>query len=99
MKLIGRIKLQRGKRKEQDCVHAQSLQSCPALCNPMECNLPGSSVHGILQARIQEWVAFPPPRDLPVQGVEPLVNESLALQVDSLPTEPPGKPIQKYMLI
>ena len=34
-------------------------QSCPTLCNPMDCNLPGSSVHGILQARLLEWVAIP----------------------------------------
>ena len=33
------------------------LQSCPTLCNPMDCSLPGSSVHGILQARILEWVS------------------------------------------
>ena len=37
---------------------AKSLQSCPTLCNPMDCSLPGSSVHGILQARIVEWVAM-----------------------------------------
>ena len=46
------------------------LQSCPTLCNPMDCNPTGSSVYGTLQARIQEWVAVPPcrgssqPRDL-----------------------------------
>jgi hypothetical protein len=34
-------------------------QSCPALCNPLDCSPPGSSVHGILQARILEWVAMP----------------------------------------
>ena len=34
-------------------------QSCPTLCDPMDCSLPDSSVHGILQARIQEWVALP----------------------------------------
>ena len=34
-------------------------QSCPTLCNPMNCNLPGSSAHGILQARILEGVALP----------------------------------------
>ena len=34
-------------------------QSCPTLCNPKDCSLPGSSVHGILQARILEWVATP----------------------------------------
>ena len=38
-------------------------QSCPALCDPMDCNTPGSSVHGILQARILEWVAIPFPRE------------------------------------
>ena len=37
-------------------VHAYA-QSCPTLCDPMNCNPPGSSVHGILQARILEWVA------------------------------------------
>ena len=40
------------------CVHARSLQSCPALCSSKDCSLPGSSVHGILQARILEWVAM-----------------------------------------
>ena len=39
-----------------------SLQSCLTLCNPMNCSPPGSSVHGILQARIQEWVALPSSR-------------------------------------
>ena len=42
--------------------HAKSLQSCPTLCDPMDCNPPGSSVHGILQARILEWVARPSSR-------------------------------------
>ena len=40
------------------CMHAKLLQSCPTLCNPMDCSLPGSSVHGILQARKLEWVAM-----------------------------------------
>ena len=40
-------------------MHAQSLQSCLTLCDPMDCSLPGSSVHGILQARTLEWVAIP----------------------------------------
>ena len=39
------------------CLPAKSLQLCPTLCNPMDCSLPVSSVHGILQARILEWVA------------------------------------------
>ena len=37
---------------------AKSLQSCPTLCHPMDCSLPGSSVHGIFQARVLEWVAI-----------------------------------------
>ena len=41
------------------CVHAKLLQSCLTLCNPMDYSLPGSSVHGIFQARILECVALP----------------------------------------
>ena len=41
------------------CMCAKSLQSCVSLCDPMDCNPPGSSVHGVLQARILEWVAVP----------------------------------------
>ena len=53
-------------------------QSCPALCDPMDCNLLGSSVHGILQAR-NTGVAFLPPEDLPNPGVEPASLSSPAL--------------------
>ena len=59
-------------------------QSCPTLCDPMD-----YTVHGILQARILEWVAFPSPGDLPNPGIKP---RSPALQVDSLPAEPQRKP-------
>ena len=54
------------------------VQLCPALCNSMDCNSPGSSVYGILQARILEWVSIPFSGDLP------------SLQSDSLPSEPLG---------
>ena len=54
------------------CVRAKSLQLCPTLCNPMNCNPPGSSVHAILQARILEWVAIPFSRVLPHSGIEPM---------------------------
>ena len=60
------------------------------LCDPMDCSLPGSSVHGILQARILEWVAVPFCRG-------PSQPRSLSLQVDSLPSEP--DPTQTLMLI
>ena len=57
-------------------------------------NASDSSVQGILQARILEWVAMPPPGDLPDPGIEP---KSPALQADSLPSEPQGKPrLLKY---
>ena len=64
-------------------------QSCLTLCNTMGCDLPGSSVHGIVQGRILEWVVIPFSRDLPNPGIEP---RSPALQTDSLPSEPPGDP-------
>jgi len=37
---------------------SEVAQSCPTLCDPMDCSLPGSSVHGILQARVLEWGAI-----------------------------------------
>ena len=67
------------------CMHAQS---CPTLCDPMDCSLPGSSVHGIFQARIRMWVAiFYSPGDLPNPGIEPKFPVSPVLQADSLPVE------------
>ena len=63
-------------------------QSCPTLCDPTNCSPPGSSVHGILQARILEWIAIPFSRDLPDPGVEP---GAPALQEDPLPSEVQGK--------
>ena len=72
------------------CLKAKVLaaQSCPTLCDPMNCNSAGSSVYGILQARIQEWLPFPSPGDLPDPGIEP---RSRALQADSVLLAPPGK--------
>ena len=43
-------------------VHAKPVLLCPTLCNRMDCSLPGSTVHGILQARILKWVAMPSSR-------------------------------------
>ena len=44
------------------CVHAKLLQSGLTLCDPMDCSPPGSSVHGIFQTRVLEWVAMPSSR-------------------------------------
>ena len=59
-------------------------QSCLTLCIPM-----GHTVHGILQARILDWVAFPFSRESSQPRIEP---RSPTLQADSLPAEPQGKP-------
>ena len=64
-------------------------QLCLTVCDLMDCNLPGSSMHGILQARILERVSIPSPGDLPDPGME---QEFPTLQVESLLSEPPGKP-------
>ena len=78
------------------CVCLVVLESCLTLCGLIDCSLPGSSVHGIFQARILEWVAFPLPRDLPDPGIEPVSLASPALQADSLLLVPPGKPTMEY---
>ena len=78
------------------CVCMLVAQSCPTLCDPMGYSPPGSSVHGVLQARILEWVAIPFSRDLPDPGIEP---RSPALQADSLLSEPPGNLVLNGILI
>ena len=60
---------------------------CVRMCDSCDCSLPGFSVHGILPARILEWVTFSTPRDLPHPAIEPVSSVSPALQEDYLPTE------------
>ena len=62
-------------------------QSCPTLWDPMDCSPPGSSVHGILQARVLEWVAMPSSRGVfPTQGSNlPSLISLLLWQAGSLP--------------
>ena len=75
-------------------VRAKSLQLCPTLCDPMNCSPPGSSVHGILQARILEWVVMPSSG-----GISPILNfqpGSPALQVDSLLLSDQGSPTHTH---
>ena len=63
-------------------------QSCPTLCDSMDC-----TVHGILQARILEWGTVPSPGNLPNSGIQP---RSATLQADCSPAEPPGTPKEEF---
>ena len=69
------------------CFYCLVTKSCLTLSNPVDCSPPGSSVHGISQARIPEWVAISSSRGSSNPGIE---SESPALQEDFI-TEPPGK--------
>ena len=64
------------------------------LCNTMDCSLPHSSVHGILQARILAWLPCPPPGDLPHPGSEIWVSCVSRVAGGFFTAEPPGKPIE-----
>ena len=71
------------------CVCAQSFQLCLTLCHPMDCSLPGSSVCGIVQARILEWVAMPSSRESSWCGDQTNVP---CIAGEFFTTEAPGKP-------
>ena len=72
-------------------MHAQTIQLCPILSNLMSCSLQGSSVHGIFQAIVVEWVAISSSRDLPDPGTEPTSPMAPALAGEFFITEPSGK--------
>ena len=67
-------------------------QWCLTLWDPVDCSPPGSSVHGILQANILEWLPHPSPEDLPNPGIKSGSLCLLHLQADFLPLVPLGKP-------
>ena len=77
-------------------LHAKALQLCPTLCDAMDCSPAFSSVHGILQARILEWVAMPSSRGFSLPKDRTHVSYSLHWQVGSLSLTPPGKPSIMY---
>ena len=78
------------------CWKCMQAQMCPTLCDPWTVHtLPGSSVHGILRARILEWVAISSSRDLPNPGIKFMSN---ALQADSLPAEPSGSHLNCWIM-
>ena len=65
--------------KEDVVCVCSSAKLCPTLGNPMDCILPGSSVHAIFQARILEWSPFTTPGDVPDLGIKPTSFASPAL--------------------
>ena len=73
---------------------SEVAQSCLILCDPMDCSLPGSSVRGIFQTRVWEWVAISFSTGSSQLRVKP---RSAASQADALPFEPPGKPQMKKL--
>ena len=78
-------------------MRVQLLQSCPTLCNPMDCNPQASLSIGFSQQEYWSELPCPPPGDLPNPGIEPTYAASLAMQMGSLPAEPFEKPIYTYM--
>ena len=72
-------------------MHAKSLQSCPTLCNPMDCSLLGSSVHRILQAGILKWVAMPSSRGLSQPRDQTCLSCGSCIAGEFFTTEPPEK--------
>ena len=72
---------------------SEVAQLCLTLWDPMDYSLPGSSIHGVVQPRVLEWVTISFSRDLLNPEVEP---KSPTLQVVTLPSEPPGMPIFVY---
>ena len=79
-------------------MHAKSLQSSLTLCNPMDCSPPGSSVHGILQARILEWAAISSFRgsSQPRDQTCFLCGSCIAGRFST--AEPPGNPIVPWAI-
>ena len=55
---VGNVKWYSHYEEEYEVKWSEVAQSCPTLCDPMDCSLPGSTIHGILQTRILEWVAI-----------------------------------------
>ena len=72
--------------------YAKLHQSCPALCDPMDCNPPGSSVHGTLQAITLEWAAISSSRGCP----QPRDQTRVCIAGRFFTTEPLGSPFLVY---
>ena len=76
------------------CLRAKLLQSCLTFCDPVNCSLPGSSVHGILQARLLEWIAIPFCRESAWTRVQTQVS---CISGRFFTSEPPGSWETSYL--
>ena len=95
--VCGNHSLRATKPMRDESVKVLVAQSCPTLCNSMGCSLTGSSLS--MEFSMQDYCSglpFPSPGVLPDPGIEP---RSPALQADSLPSEPPGKPYERWKSI
>ena len=71
------------------CAQLLNSQLCPTVCDPIDCSLPSSSVHGISRQEHWSGLPFPPPGDLPDLGIEPSSSPFIGR---FFTTAPPGKP-------
>ena len=79
-------------------MHAKSLQSCSNLCDPMDCSPPGSSVYGILEARILKWVAMLSSRGSSQPRDRTHFSCDFCIAGRFFTAEPPGKPAITYSI-
>ena len=83
-------------RLQISSIESEAAQSCPTLCDSMDCNLPDSSVYGIFQARVLEWVA----PSFSIKSSQPMIEPRFpSLQADAWPSEPWGKPFYRTFSI
>ena len=67
-------------------IESEVAQSCPTFCDPMDCNLPGSSVHGIFQARVLKWGPFASSSQESLRTVNTIHKNDWSLKQDVLTT-------------
>ena len=84
---------------EHNIVNQLCAQSCPTLYNTMDCSSPGSSVHGILQTRMPEWIAISYSRGSSQPGDWTHISCISCLDNRFIMTAPPGEPINTFFLI
>ena len=85
--------------EKSSCLHARSLQSCLALWDPLDCSPPSSSIHGILQAKILEWVAMASSRGSSQPRGQTYFSGSSCIGGGFFTIEPWGKPRKRLQIL